>query len=93
MEGILVYAVYMFSNILVTALLVRALMSWFVRDIYSPIGKIYRLLINFTEPIVEPFRNFLSRFNTGMLDFSLLFAMLAIEFASNLIIRLIIMFL
>ncbi|MBR5517045.1 MAG: YggT family protein [Firmicutes bacterium] len=83
----------MFSNILVTALLVRALMSWFVRDIYSPIGKIYRLLINFTEPIVEPFRNFLSRFNTGMLDFSLLFAMLAIEFASNLIIRLIIMFL
>lgn len=93
MEGILVYAVYMFSNILMTALLVRAVMSWFVRDMYSPMGKIYALLINFTEPIVEPFRNFLSRFNTGVVDFSLLFAMVAIEFASNIIIRLIIMFL
>lgn len=93
MAGILVYAVYMFTNILMTALLFRALMSWFVRDMYSPIGKIYGLLINFTEPIVEPFRRFLSRFNTGMMDFSILLAMVAIEFASNLIIRLIIMFL
>ena len=93
MAGILVYAVYMFTNILMTALLFRALMSWFVRDMYSPIGKIYGLLINFTEPIVEPFRRFLSRFNTGMVDFSILFAMVAIEFASNLIIRLILMFL
>ncbi len=92
MEGILVYAVYVFSNILMTALLVRAVMSWFVRDMYSPMGKLYGLIINFTEPIVEPFRNLLSRFNTGVLDFSLLLAMVAIEFATNIIIRLIIMF-
>ena len=93
MEGILVLAVYMFSNVLLTALLVRAVMSWFVRDMYSPIGKLYGLVINFTEPIVEPFRQLLSRFNTGMLDFSLLLAMVAIEFATNIIIRLIVMFL
>jgi YggT family protein len=93
MAGILAYAVYLFTDILMTALLVRALMSWFVRDYYSPIGKIYRLLINFTEPIVEPFRRLLSRFNTGMVDFSLLLAMVAIQFASNIIIRLIFMFL
>ena len=93
MEGILVLAVYVFSNILMTALLVRAIMSWFVRDMYSPVGKLYGLIINFTEPIVEPFRRLLSRFNTGMLDFSLLLAMVAIEFATNIIIRLIIMFL
>lgn len=93
MEGILVYAVYLFSDILITALLVRALMSWFVRDMYSPVGKLYALLINFTEPIVEPFRNFLSRFNTGMIDFSLLLAMVAIEFATSIVIRLIVMFL
>ena len=93
MAGILAYAVYLFTEILMTALLVRALMSWFVRDMYSLIGKIYRVLINFTEPIVEPFRRLLSRFNTGMVDFSLLLAMVAIQFASNIIIRLIFMFL
>ena len=93
MAGILSYAVYLFTEILMTALLVRALMSWFIRDMYSPIGKIYRVLINFTEPIVEPFRRLLSRFNTGMVDFSLLLAMVAIQFASNIIIRLIFMFL
>ena len=93
MAGILAYAVYLFTEILMTALLVRALMSWFVRDMYSPIGQIYRVLINFTEPIVEPFRRLLSRFNTGMVDFSLLLAMVAIQFASNIIIRLIFMFL
>lgn len=93
MAGILAYAVYLFTDILMTALLVRALMSWFVRDMYSPIGKIYGLLVNFTEPLVEPFRRFLSRFNTGVVDFSLLFAMVAIQFASNIIIRLIFMFL
>lgn len=93
MAGILAYAVYLFTEILMTALLVRALMSWFIRDMYSPIGKIYRVLINFTEPIVEPFRRLLSRFNTGMVDFSLLLAMVAIQFASNIIIRLIFMFL
>ena len=93
MAGILAYAVYLFTEILMTALLVRALMSWFVRDMYRPIGKIYRVLINFTEPIVEPFRRLLSRFNTGMVDFSLLLAMVAIQFASNIIVRLIFMFL
>lgn len=89
MKFILARAVYMFSNILITALVVRALMSWFVRDAYSPLGKVYGALIRFTEPIVEPFRRFLSRFNTGMLDFSVLFSMVAIELITNIIIRLI----
>lgn len=83
----------MFTDILVTALVVRALMSWFVRDAYSPLGKVYGALIRFTEPIVEPFRKFLSRFNTGMVDFSLLLAMIAIELISNIIIRLILLLL
>ena len=87
MAVILAYAVSMFANILLTALLVRALMSWFVRDMYSPVGKIYGALINFTEPIVEPFRRLLSRFNTGMIDFSVLLAMVVIQIASNVIIN------
>lgn len=84
----LAYAIMMFANILVTALCIRAIMSWFVRDMYSPIGKIYAALIRFTEPLIEPFRRILSRFNTGMFDFSLLFAVIAIEFISNFLVRL-----
>lgn len=88
----LAYAVRMFANLLVTALFVRAVMSWFVRDTYSPVGKIYVLIVRFTEPIVEPCRNLLSRFNTGMIDFSLLLAMVLIEIVANVIIRMIFMF-
>ena len=67
-------------------------MSWFVRDMYSPVGKIYGALLRFTEPIVLPFRKLLNRFNTGMFDFSVLLAMLVIEIAGNLLVRLIVMF-
>lgn len=89
MKGTLIYAIYLFSNILVMTLVLRALMSWFVRDMYSTAGKIYTALIRFTEPIVMPFRRLLSRFNTGMFDFSVLLAMIAIELIGNLIIKII----
>ena len=82
----------MFCNILVALLLIRALMSWFVRDMYSPMGKIYGAIIIFTEPIVMPFRRLLSRFNTGMLDFSVLLAMLVIEMAGNILVKIIVLF-
>ena len=85
-------AIYMFCNILVALLLIRALMSWFVRDMYSPMGKIYGAIIRFTEPIVMPFRRLLSRFNTGMLDFSVLLAMLVIEMAGNILVKIIVLF-
>ena len=67
-------------------------MSWFVRDMYSPMGKIYGAIIRFTEPIVMPFRRLLSRFNTGMLDFSVLLAMLVIEMAGNILVKIIVLF-
>ena len=92
LQTTLVYAIYMFSNILVAALVIRALLSWFARDPYSPAGKIYGFFIRFTEPIVMPFRKLLSRFNTGMFDFSLLLAMLAIEIGANIICRIILIF-
>lgn len=93
MKAILIYAIYLFSNILVAALIIRALMSWFVTDVYSPLGKIYGALVRFTEPIVEPFRRLLSRFNTGMIDFSVLLAMVSIEIIANILTRLIIILL
>ena len=67
-------------------------MSWFVRDMYSPMGKIYGAIIRFTEPIVMTFRRLLSRFNTGMLDFSVLLAMLVIEMAGNILVKIIVLF-
>ncbi|MCG4734152.1 MAG: YggT family protein [Anaerovoracaceae bacterium] len=92
MKATIIYAIYMFCNILVALLLIRALMSWFVRDMYSPMGKIYGAIIRFTEPIVMPFRRLLSRFNTGMLDFSVLLAMLVIEMAGNILVKIIVLF-
>ena len=92
MKATIIYAIYMFCNILVALLLIRALMSWFVRDMYSPMGKISGAIIRFTEPIVMPFRRLLSRFNTGMLDFSVLLAMLVIEMAGNILVKIIVLF-
>ncbi len=94
MVFVIVTAISWFANMLVTLLLIRAIMSWFVTDMYSTFwGRFYGALIRFTEPIVEPFRIFLSRFNTGMLDFSVLLAILAIELISNVAIRLILLLL
>ena len=78
---ILIRTISWFVRLLTTALLVRALMSWFVRNPYSTVGKIYMMLIRFTEPIVEPSRRLLDRLNlnTGMLDFSVLLAMIMVE--------------
>ena len=89
MASILVYAVYMFAEIISAAMIIRALLSWFVRDAYSPLAKIYGMLIRFTEPFVAPCRKLLSRFNTGMLDFSLFLALILLQAITNLLIRLI----
>ena len=89
MASILVYAVYMFAEIVSAAMIIRALLSWFVQDAYSPLGKIYGMLIRFTEPFVAPCRKLLSRFNTGMFDFSLFLALILLQAITNLLIRLI----
>ena len=91
MEFTLITAIYWFAQLLITALLVRAIMSWFVRDPYSTLGKIYMLVIRFTEPIVEPCRRLLDKLNLnmGMFDFSVLLAFFLIEILANLLIRLV----
>ena len=89
MASILVYAVYMFAEIISAAMIIRALLSWFVRDAYSPLAKIYGMLIRFTEPFVAPCRKLLSRFNTGMLDFSLFLALSLLQAVTNLLVKLI----
>ncbi|MCQ2551209.1 MAG: YggT family protein [Clostridia bacterium] len=91
MITILINSVYILSEIIIWVILARCILSWFVRDPYSPIGKIYMLTIRFTEPIVRPCRNLLGNFNTGNFDFSLLVAFLLVEVVSRLIIRLLMM--
>ena len=91
MAYVLIRAISLFAEVLELMLLAIALLSWFVRDQYSTLGKIYIAIIRFTEPIVAPCRRALSRLNTGMFDFSVLLAMLLISAVSNILIRIIYM--
>ena len=86
MRLILLTTISWFARFLTTVLVIRAIMSWFVRDPYSPLGKIYMAIIRFTEPMVEPCRRLLDRMNlnTGMFDFSVLLACFMIEIIATL---------
>ena len=91
MEAILITAIYWFSRFLTAMLVVRAVLSWFVRDPYSGLGKFYMFVGRLTEPVVEPCRVLISRMNlnTGMLDFSVLLAFFLIEIVASICIRLV----
>ena len=89
MKSILVLAIYWFSELLTTIMLVRCVFSWFQPDPYSVLGKINALTIQLTEPVVAPCRQLLSRFNTGMFDFSVLLAFFLVQFVANVLIRII----
>ena len=67
-------------------ILARAVnLSWFAQNPYSPARKWYDLSVRITEPIVSPCRRLLSRFNTGMFDFSVLLAFFLIEIVARVI--------
>ncbi len=90
---ILARAVYWFCEVIIYLLLARCILSWFVRDPYTTMGKIYGFTIKLTEPVAAPCRALLSRVNTGMFDFSLLLAVLLMELVESLLMRLLVMFL
>ena len=81
----------MFAEVITLLLVGRAVFSWFARDPYSTVGKIYRFLIEITEPVVSPCRSLLARFNfnTGMLDFSVFIAFILVEIIRKLLVTLI----
>lgn len=95
MEIILVRAIYWFAQILTLLLVLRAVLSWFARDPYSTLGKIYAVIIRLTEPVVEPCRLLLYKLNvnTGMLDFSVLIAFFLIEIIANVLAKLVLVIL
>ena len=86
MASLLIRAVYWFARVLTLLMFAQALMSWFVRDSGSPLEGIYRMITQITSPIVDPVRSFMSRFNTGMFDFSIWVSMILVQTAANLII-------
>lgn len=92
MAYVLIRAIHYFARILILLLCGRAILSWFARDPYSPLGKLYMISIQLTEPIVAPCRRFLSRWNTGVIDFSVLLAFFLVEICENILVRIIVNF-
>lgn len=87
---ILATAVHIFCELIIWAMIIQAVLSWFVRDMHSGLAKFYMGLTRFTEPFVAPCRKLLYRLNinTGIFDFSLLVAFLFIEIIERVVIRL-----
>ena len=85
-------------NILIILLLIRSALSWVMyfgdrRMSGSVAGKIYRIAIAMTEPIVKPVRNLISRFiRTGPIDIAPLAAFFIIVLVSRILVRILIRF-
>ena len=77
-------SLYQFLNIIIYMVLVRAVLSWFVRDLSNPL---VRFLFEVTEPLLAPFKELQNKIGiTGGLDFSPIFLFMVIEFLKKLVI-------
>lgn len=91
-ETVLVRTVLWCAELLEGALLIRAIMSWFVRDQESVFGKIYYVLIQLTEPYLYPFRKLMEKYaGNGVIDWSFLIAFMFVQVFANVICRIIMM--
>lgn len=77
--------IYYFLDMMELALLLRAILSWFV----DPFNRFMQVMIAITEPIVSPVRNLLSRLTNGpmMIDFSPMLTMLLIVFLQQVVLK------
>ncbi|MBK5253802.1 MAG: YggT family protein [Peptostreptococcaceae bacterium] len=89
MEQLLIVAITWFRQIIMLLLMIRAILSWFARNPGNTIGRINQVAIRLTEPIVEPCRKLMSKFNTGMFDFSVLIAFFLVDIGARLLIMLV----
>lgn len=86
--NVIMTAINSFFQILVYLILGRAVLSWFVRNPYGTLYKIYTAIIQITDPILAPCRNLLSRFGMGgTIDFSPILAIIALTVINGIIIN------
>tara|TARA_B100000965_G_C19118785_1_gene552303 strand:- start:93 stop:329 length:237 start_codon:yes stop_codon:yes gene_type:complete len=72
-----------FISVVNFLIIVRALFSWFSRDYSNPI---YNILYQLTEPILAPFRLLQEKLGfRGMIDFSPILAILALDILGRVI--------
>lgn len=87
---ILAQTIFWLGRIFTYALLGRAILSWFVGMRYnsgSVLPRIYDFLVRFTEPVVSPVRELISRyFRTGMLDFSIYATMILTQLVVRIVV-------
>jgi len=85
--NILQKAFVYFAQLVYYLIIVRMILSFIVRDLNNPIA---RFIYQVTEPILSPFRTLISKLgiNTGMMDFSPLLAILALQIISDIVKRL-----
>lgn len=85
---ILMNAINTFFQILIYLILGRAILSWFVRNPYGSLYKVYSAILQITEPILSPCRNLLSRFGMGgTIDFSPILAIVGLTVINGFIIN------
>ena len=88
----IIYIIGLLFRVLEMMLLIRALLSWVSIDPYSSAGKAYQVLIDLTEPIIRPCRQFLNRYvNTGMFDFSIILAFFLLAIVQRVLVRLVLL--
>lgn len=88
MITLLISAVNLFIQILIYLILGRAILSWFVRNPYDTLGRIYTMINQITEPMLAPCRKLLARFNMmGAIDFSPILALIGLEIIRRVVIN------
>lgn len=85
MLNILIQALCKLCEFIKLMIVIRALLSWIIRDYSNPVLKMIDVI---TEPVIYPFRKIISNSpfgNMGGLDISPVFAYLAVELVSLLL--------
>lgn len=87
--GILIIAVNLFFEVLIYLILGRAILSWFIRNPYGSLGRLYSMIIQVTEPILAPCRRLLARFGLmSTIDFSPILALIGLSVIRRIVISL-----
>ena len=67
-------------QLLILAIIARAVLSWFVRDPYNPLMQALNAI---TDPVLQPLRQIMPR--TGMMDFTPLIAIIVLSIIAGMV--------